>query len=68
MGRCFNALGRAWVRHPSYSALFLVVLGEAAVICAPGMWLFECGTLRGAGFVVLTLWYGGRGTEKGVRT
>ncbi|KAF8876843.1 hypothetical protein BD779DRAFT_131207 [Infundibulicybe gibba] len=46
----------AWVRHPSYSALFLVVLGEAAVICAPGMWLIECGTLRGAGFVVLALW------------
>ena len=32
----------AWVRHPSYTGIYLTLLGASAVGLAPGAWLREC--------------------------
>ncbi|KAI0726811.1 hypothetical protein C8Q72DRAFT_782944 [Fomitopsis betulina] len=38
----------AWVRHPSYTGIYLTLLGASAVGLAPGAWLRECALRLGA--------------------
>ncbi|KZT71175.1 ICMT-domain-containing protein [Daedalea quercina L-15889] len=38
----------AWVRHPSYTGIYLTLLGASAVGLAPGAWLRECALRFGA--------------------
>jgi protein-S-isoprenylcysteine O-methyltransferase Ste14 len=46
----------AYVRHPSYTGVFLTLLGATAVLCSPGTWLMECGILSRGGVVMLGFW------------
>ena len=43
----------AWVRHPSYTGIYLTLLGATISLCAPGTWLSECGR---TGIVLVVLW------------
>jgi len=46
----------AWVRHPSYTGIYLTMLGATLSLCAPGTWLFECGRSSTGGVFVMFLW------------
>lgn len=46
----------AYVRHPSYTGVYLTLLGASTVICAPGAALMECGILKKGGVLALFLW------------
>ncbi|KAI0311067.1 hypothetical protein OF83DRAFT_1177928 [Amylostereum chailletii] len=41
----------AYVRHPSYTGIFLTLGGATAVLGARGAWVRECGLLEGEGVV-----------------
>ncbi|EPS97120.1 hypothetical protein FOMPIDRAFT_28089, partial [Fomitopsis schrenkii] len=71
----------AWVRHPSYTGIYLTLLGASAVGLAPGAWLRECALRLGAGlgagaalaWLVLAFWvfkvaYALRSTNRRLRT
>lgn len=46
----------AWVRHPSYTGIYLTLLGATAVLCAPGTFFMEYGMSNASGIFVLCLW------------
>ncbi|KAF9465453.1 hypothetical protein BDZ94DRAFT_1253841 [Collybia nuda] len=46
----------AWVRHPSYTGVYLTLLGATAVMCAPGTFFIEYGMFGVSGILVLCLW------------
>ncbi|RDB30071.1 Protein-S-isoprenylcysteine O-methyltransferase B [Hypsizygus marmoreus] len=46
----------AWVRHPSYTGVYLTLLGATAVLCSPGTWLVECGPGNIGAALISLLW------------
>jgi len=60
----------SWVRHPSYTGVFMTLLGSSALWIAPGGWIRECGTQHflfvGAFLIVWTIkcFYAMKGTLK----
>jgi protein-S-isoprenylcysteine O-methyltransferase Ste14 len=46
----------AWVRHPSYTGIYLTLLGATVSLCAPGTWLSECGVSSRSAIIVVSLW------------
>jgi protein-S-isoprenylcysteine O-methyltransferase Ste14 len=46
----------AWVRHPSYTGIYLTLLGATLSLCAPGTWLWECGNSSRTAVVLVSLW------------
>lgn len=46
----------AWVRHPSYTGIYLTLLGATVSLCAPRTWLFECGISNRGAIVLVSLW------------
>ncbi|KAL0959368.1 hypothetical protein HGRIS_014622 [Hohenbuehelia grisea] len=57
----------SYVRHPSYTGIFLMLTGATLVLCSPGAWLMECGVLSRGGILALAFWaikcaYAAKGT------
>ncbi|KAF8881506.1 hypothetical protein BD779DRAFT_1013484 [Infundibulicybe gibba] len=46
----------AWVRHPGYAALYLLVLGEAAMLLSPEGWMVGCGSWKQTGIIIWAPW------------
>lgn len=44
------------VRHPSYTGVYMTLLGASAVALAPGSWLMECWLLRAGWGASLLAW------------
>lgn len=45
------------VRHPSYTGVYLTLVGITTVLLAPGTWTFEYGIHNPFGALVLGLWF-----------
>ena len=46
----------AWVRHPSYTGIYITLLGATLSLCAPGTWFLECGISSRSGIFLACLW------------
>ncbi|EPQ51452.1 ICMT-domain-containing protein [Gloeophyllum trabeum ATCC 11539] len=46
----------AYVRHPSYTGIFLVLAGATTVMCSKNSWLRQCGVMERGGAVTLIMW------------
>lgn len=46
----------AWVRHPSYTGVYLTLGGATLVLSSPGTWTADHGVWTPLGFVVMCLW------------
>ncbi|PPQ81808.1 hypothetical protein CVT25_013644 [Psilocybe cyanescens] len=46
----------AWVRHPSYTGVYLTLGGATLVLGAPGTWTAEHGVRTPIGFIVACFW------------
>lgn len=46
----------AWVRHPSYTGIYLTLFGATASLCSPGTWLLECGFSSRSAIILVSLW------------
>ncbi|KZT18735.1 ICMT-domain-containing protein [Neolentinus lepideus HHB14362 ss-1] len=46
----------AYVRHPSYTGIFLVLAGATIVMCSHNSWFRQCGVLERGGAPVLAAW------------
>jgi protein-S-isoprenylcysteine O-methyltransferase Ste14 len=46
----------AWVRHPSYTGIYLTLLGATVSLCSPGTWLLECGVSSRGAIILVSLW------------
>ncbi|CAA7262508.1 unnamed protein product [Cyclocybe aegerita] len=46
----------SWVRHPSYTGVFLTLSGATLALGAPGTWVAESGVWTPLGFAVAAFW------------
>uniref|UniRef100_A0A8H7XMM4 Protein-S-isoprenylcysteine O-methyltransferase n=1 Tax=Psilocybe cubensis TaxID=181762 RepID=A0A8H7XMM4_PSICU len=46
----------AWVRHPSYTGVYMTLGGATLVLGAPGMWTADHGVWTPIGFVIACFW------------
>lgn len=46
----------AWVRHPSYTGIYLTLAGATLVLIGPGAWMKECGMRMPFGILFTWLW------------
>lgn len=46
----------SWVRHPSYTGIYMTLCGATAVFCAPGSALTGCGVLSRGGLLWVGIW------------
>ncbi|KAF8154794.1 hypothetical protein B0H34DRAFT_537791 [Crassisporium funariophilum] len=46
----------AWVRHPSYTGVYLTLLGATLVLGGPGSWMAEIGWRSTLGFAMAMVW------------
>ncbi|TFK50531.1 ICMT-domain-containing protein [Heliocybe sulcata] len=46
----------AYVRHPSYTGIFLVLAGATTVMCSRNSWFRQCGILERGGAPLLVAW------------
>ncbi|KAF9476241.1 ICMT-domain-containing protein [Pholiota conissans] len=46
----------AWVRHPSYTGVYLTLVGATLVLSSPGSWMVEYGVRTPLGFLASAFW------------
>ena len=46
----------AWVRHPSYTGVYLTLTGATSVLGSPGTWISVCGIRSMLGVMIIGVW------------